>query len=346
MQSIAGKSPVRVGVIGAGRWGPNLIRNFHNRKSSEVAWVVDLDADRLREVKARFPEVDVSHDASAVLEDSSVDAVVIATPARTHYELARGALEASKHCLVEKPLTDSAANAEALVDIAARVGRLLLVGHVFLHNPAIRKVKEYIDDGTIGDVQYVSMVRTNLGPGGIDVNVAWDLATHDVSIANYWLQSSALRVSASGGRFISPDKEDTVFATLTYPGNRLVNINVSWLNPHKQREIIVVGNRRMLTVDDLSITEPIRIHDKSIVPDRSRGYVDTFGAFQASVRDGDIVIPRVATGEPLLSECEHFIDCIANGTTPVNDGRGALSVVRTIEAINRSVAGHGCEQEV
>jgi predicted dehydrogenase len=207
-------------------------------------------------------------------------------------------------------------------------------------------VKEFIDDGTVGDVQYISMMRTNLGPGGIDVNVAWDLATHDVSIANYWLGSSALRVSASGGRFISPDKEDTVFATLTYPGGRLVNLNVSWLNPRKQREIIVVGNRRMLTVDDMSIAEPIRIHDKGIVADRAREYVDTFEAFRASIRDGDIVIPHVATGEPLLCECEAFLDCIMTGTTPVNEARTAVSVVRTIEAINRSVAGRGCEEEV
>ena len=345
MTAAAPTEAVRIGVVGAGRWGPNLIRNFHNRQTSVVAGVVDRSAERRAMVQAHYPDVAVHDNVDALLEDASVSAVVVATPASTHFEFARRALLAGKHVMVEKPLTDSSRDALELCELADRQQRLLMVGHVFVHNPAIRHVKSLLDEGALGDVHYIAMVRTNLGPAGIDVNVAWDLATHDVSIANFWLDSAPLTASASGGCWIEPGKADTIFATLAYPGGRLVNLNVSWLSPRKTREITVVGDRRMLTVDDMHLTDPIRLHDKRIVPEEP-AFVDSFGTFRASIRDGDIVIPHVPAGEPLRDECAHFVECVRTGTRPITDGRSALPVIRAVEAITRSLDAHGCEQAI
>jgi predicted dehydrogenase len=335
---------IRVAVMGAGHWGPNLIRNFHNHERSEVAWVVDRAANRLAEVRARFPEVRTDPDVGAALADPAVDAVVIATPTGTHYRLARLALEQGKHVLVEKPMATTLAEAEELAALAAARARVLMVGHVFLYNPAVRRVKEYLDAGRLGSVYYVSMVRTNLGPIRVDVNAAWDLAAHDVSIANYWLDGMPLGVTAVGGTWINRGVEDAVFATLRYPSDVLVNLHVSWLNPRKAREITVVGDRHMLTFDDTSLTEPIRLYDKQVTEDRST-YIDSFASYRAGVREGEIVIPRVPPGEPLRTECEHFLDCIISGQRPLTDGVQGAGVVRVLEALQRALQS-GTEQSI
>src|SRR5581483_6182806 len=231
---------LRVAVIGAGHWGPNLIRNFHNKERSEVAWVADTDPGRLAQVRARFAEVRTTADPEEIFADPDVGAVVIATPASTHHRLAKSALERGKHVLVEKPIATDSAHGAELCALAARAGRVLMVGHVFLYNPGIRRVKQYLDDGALGRVYYVSMVRTNLGPIRLDVNAAWDLAAHDVSIVNYWLGSEPATVSAIGGTWINQGVEDAVFATLRYRDNVVVNLHVSWLNPRKSRDITVV----------------------------------------------------------------------------------------------------------
>lgn len=340
-------SLLRIAVIGAGHWGPNLIRNFHNKLTSEVAWVVDRDAARLEQVRSRFPDVRLSSDAQSAFADPAVDGVVVATPTSTHFALVKAALEAGKHVLVEKPIAADAREAAELSLLAERTKRVLLVGHVFLFNGAVQQVRRYLEAGELGRIYYVSMVRTNLGPIRLDVNAAWDLASHDVSIANYWLGSEPVTVSAVGGAWINPGIEDAVFATLRYPNDVLVNLHVSWLNPRKSRDVTLVGDRQMLTFDDMSLTEPIRIYDKQVTDARTRpGFIDTFATFRASVRDGDIRIPKVALGEPLKTECDHFLECIATGQSPRCGGREATAVVKALEAIQRSCRASGREEKV
>ena len=338
---------IGVAVVGAGRWGPNLIGSFHASRRSRVLWVVDRDAQRLAQVRERYPGVRLGADAVPALADPEVDAVVIATPANTHYELARAGLEAGKHVLVEKPLTDRLDTAEALAALAARTPRVFMVGHVFVHHPAARRVKRYLLDDELGRVYYVSMVRTNLGPIRVDVNCAWDLAAHDVALANYWLDAEPRSVAAVGGSWINPGIEDVVFATLRYPGEVLVHLHASWLHPRKSRDITVVGEKRMLTFDDMQLTEPIRLYDKQVSDERETAhFVESFASFRMSVRDGDILIPRVPGGEPLRNECEHFLDCIESGQPPLTGAAEGTAVVRALEALTRSLANGGREERL
>ena len=253
----------------------------------------------------------VATSPDAALRDPTVDGVVICTPTVTHHALAKAALEAGKHVLVEKPITTRSDQGEELCRLAKANGLVLMVGHIFLYNAAVRFVKRSIDAGELGRIYYVSMVRTNLGPIRVDVNAAWDLAAHDIAIVDYWLGGSARSVSATGGTWINPGIEDSVFATLRYADDVLVSLHASWLNPRKAREITVVGERRMVTVDDMNLGEPVRIYDKRVTEARVQPkFVDTFASFRASVRDGDITIPRVSSGEPLEVECDHFLECI------------------------------------
>jgi predicted dehydrogenase len=338
---------IRVAVIGAGQWGPNLIRNFHNKRTSEVVWIIDRDAARLEEVHAHFPDVQIAKDPEQALRDPSVHAVVVATPTTTHYALAKKALEQGKHVLVEKPLTTEVKQGLGLLELATSQRLVLMVGHVFVYNPAVRKVKEYLDAGHLGKVYYVSMVRTNLGPIRVDVNAAWDLAAHDVSIANYWFNAEPLSVSAIGGAWINQGMEDAVFATLRYPQAVLVNLHTSWLNPRKVREITVVGEKRMLTFDDMNLNEPLRIYDKQLsnVSDR-RTYVDSFASFRASVPKGKISVPKVPPGEPLATQCAHFLECIVTGKQPFTGAPEGIAVVRALEAMQRSIRARGREERM
>jgi len=338
---------IRVAVIGAGQWGPNLIRNFHNNQTSEVVWIIDRDTARLEEVHAHFPDVQVAKDPEQALRDPSVHAVVVATPTSTHYALAKEALERRKHVLVEKPLTTEVKQGLGLLELATKYGLTLMVGHVFVYNPAVRKVKEYLDAGHLGNVYYVSMVRTNLGPIRVDVNAAWDLAAHDLSIANYWLDAQPVSVSAAGGTWINQGIEDAVFATLRYPQGVLVNLHASWLNPRKARDITVVGEKRMLTFDDMNLNEPLRIYDKQVSDLRTPPtYVDSFASFRASVLKRDITVPKVPLGEPLATQCAHFLECIVTGKQPFASGREGIAVVGALEAIQRSIRAGGHEQQV
>lgn len=334
-------------MIGAGHWGPNLIRHFDNHQTSRVGWVVDTDESRLKQVQLRFPGVRVTADASEALADPDVDAVVIATPVKTHHALAKAALERGKHVLVEKPITADLDEGEELRRLADASGLVLMVGHVFVFNAGIQWIKQYLQSGELGRVYYVSAVRTNLGPIRMDVNAAWDLAAHDISIANWWLDSEPVSVSAAGGAWINPGIEDAVFATLEYPGEVRVNLHVSWLNPRKARDITVVGENKMLTWDDLSLTEPVRVYDKAVTDQRTRpGFIDSFATFRASVRDGDIHIPKIPQGEPLKAECEHFIQCVTDGEQPITGAAEGLGVVRTLAAIERSIADGGARRAV
>jgi predicted dehydrogenase len=332
---------VRIGIIGVGRWGPNLLRNFHNHRKSEVSIVADHDQRRLAQIAELYPDVKTVPSAHSVFE-SDVDAVAIVTPTATHHGLVKQALLAGKHVLVEKPIANDLPEAEELGALAADRGLVLLVGHVFLYNPAVERVKEYLDQGLIGKPYYLSMVRTNLGPIRVDVNVAWDLASHDISIANYWLGASPIAASASGGTWINDGIPDAAFIVLRYPNNVLVNLQVSWLSPRKARDITIVAENKMLTLDDTNPQEPIRIYDKGVV-DRhvSTDVVDTLGGFRSLVHEGEILIPHVSLGEPLKTECDHFIDCVAHGATPRTPASDAVEVVRALKAIDRSMQNSG-----
>lgn len=338
---------IGVAVVGAGHWGPNLIANFEHSDRSRVVAVVDRDETRLAAVAERFPSIRRSPEFASVLTDTAVDAVVIATPTRSHFELARAALEHGKHVLVEKPLTDALATSRELCQLAAGSDRVLMVGHVFVYNAAARRVKELIVAGELGRIYYVSMVRTNLGPIRVDVDAAWDLAAHDIALASHWLDAEPLTVSASGGAFINRGIADVVFATLRYPDDVLVNLHASWLNPRKARDITVVGDRQMLTFDDVNLAEPLRVYDKQVGDERSRaGFVDSFESFRMSVHEGEISIPAVEASQPLRNECEHFLDCVIDGRAPLSGAVEGLAVVRTLDALSRSLLEGGREVAV
>jgi predicted dehydrogenase len=338
---------IRVAVIGAGHWGPNLIATFHDRRRSEVAWVIDRDPSRREAVALRYPDIRVSDDAAPAIGDPSVDGVVVATPTSTHFDLARRALEAGRHVLVEKPMADNVRDAETLCEIAERCGRILMVGHIFVFNAASQQAKRYLVDGDLGRIYYISMTRTNLGPIRVDVNAAWDLASHDIALASYWLDSEPESVSAMGRDWINPGVEDAIFATLRYPDDVLVHLHASWLHPRKTRDITVVGEKRMLTFDDVSLTEPLRIYDKQVSEERRHpAFVDSFATFRMVVREGDISVPKVPASQPLRNECDHFLDCIESGDVPITDGREGLAVVRTLDAISRSIKDRGREVRI
>jgi predicted dehydrogenase len=344
---VSSGDPIRTAVIGAGHWGPNLIRNFDSPPASVVRLIVDRDRDRLGQLQRRFPSAAVSDDPAKAFADPEVDAVVIATPTSSHHALVKAALEAGKHVLCEKPITTHSGEADELVALAARRGRVLVVGHVFLFNLAVQRVRQYVQAGDLGRIYYVSMVRTNLGPIRVDVNAAWDLMSHDISIVNYWLGAEPETASAVGGTWINAGREDAVFATLRYPGEVLVNVHASWLNPRKSRDITVAGDKRMLTFDDMNILEPLRLYDKQVSDQAvTPAVVDTFASFRASIRDGDITIPKVSTGEPLRAECDHFLACIRGEVAPLSGGPEGAAVVRALEAIDRSMRDHGREQAV
>lgn len=338
---------IQIAVIGAGHWGPNLIRNFDNGVRSRVRWVVDSNEERLGAVRARFPGPRCSQSASEAIEDPEVDAVVVATPTVTHAALVRAALEAGKHVFVEKPLTDEGVSSREIQELAERLDRVLLVGHVFLYNPAVRWIKERIDAGELGQIHYISSARTNLGPIRLDVNVAWDLAAQDIAIFNYWLGNNPISVSAVGSAWINPGVHDAVFATLRYPGDVLAHLHVSWLNPRKVRMITVVASGEMLTYDDMNLDEPLRLYDKRVVEESVSGeLVDTFGAFRSVVHNGAVTIPPIRMGEPLAKECEHFLDCVETGSPALTGGREGLAVVRALEAIDWSLEHAGQEGQI
>lgn len=336
------KSFVRIGVVGCGYWGPNLIRNFLEIPGALVQMVADLQEDRLVHIKKLYPAVEVTRDYSAILE-SSLDAVVVATGASTHYQMAKLALIHGKHVLVEKPLATSSRDAEDLVNIARRHDRLLMVGHTFEYNPAVETLKNIIQAAEIGDVYYVNTSRLNLGLFQKDINVLWDLAPHDISILMYVLGTEPETVSARGSSFVQPGIHDVAYLTLSFPKGILAHVHVSWLDPCKMRKITVVGSKKMVVYDDVESLEKIRIYDKgvTVLP-----HTDTFGDFQLSYRYGDIKVPYVPLTEPLKIECAHFLDCIRAGRRPKSDGYVGSKVVRTLETAQKSLLNGGLAERI
>jgi len=334
---------LKVGVIGCGYWGPNLIRNFINLDEAYVKTCADLLQERLDHMKSLYPTVETTRDYRDIIEDEEIDAVVIATPVSTHYQLATEALEAGKHVFCEKPLASNVEDGIKMVDLAEQKNRVLLVGHTFVYTAAVNKMKELVNSGELGEVYYISTSRLNLGLFQEDINVIWDLAPHDISIMNYVLDSSPVSVSSCGYSYIQPGIEDVAFVTLRYPGSVMANIHVSWLNPNKIRKTTVVGSKKMLVYDDVSSLEKIRIYDKGVdvVP-----HYDTFGEFQLSYRYGDIDIPKLEDAEPLKVECKHFIDCIEKGAKPRSSGRDGLEVMLVLDGAGKSIKRKCQEVEI
>ncbi len=345
MRDRRGQEGIGVALVGVGYWGPNLVRLLRDNPRSHLRWVIDRDEDRLGRVEARFGYLPITTSYDAALGDPSVRAVVVATPTATHHTLAKQALEAGKHVLVEKPLAASAEDGRELVDLAAERGLTLMVGHVFLFDAAVLYVKRLIDEGRLGGVQYVSMVRTNLGPFRHDVNAAWDLAAHDVSIVNHWLGAVPEQVSATAESWINPGIEDLAFVTLRYPGNVLAHLHCSWLNPRKVRDYTIVGEKQMVTVDNVSLDEPVRIYDKTVVEPEEE-VIDSFVAFRSSIREGDMVVPKIHIAEPLRDEVEHFLACVESGDEPRASAGVGLDVVRVLDAVGRSIERGGAPVEV
>ena len=343
---------VNIGVIGAGRWGPNLIRNFQSDAGSRVLAVADQSEVRLNVIRERYPDVAVSNSADDLFKNKDIDAVVICTPTATHYELAKRALESGKHVFVEKPLAKSSVECESLIALSKKAGKVLFVGHVFVYNASIQVVREHIRNGALGKIYHVQITRTNLGPVRSDVNALWDLASHDLSILHYWLGELPSRVSAVGGRFLNANIEDTVFATYTFPNNLLANIHVSWLNPKKVREITVVGEKKMLVWDDMNLDKPVQIYDKKITIDKlvadrpDNSIVDTFVGFRASIHEGETFVPKVGVNEPLTAECHAFLKAIKDPATSLSTGEHGRVVVQALEATDISMRENGAEVRI
>lgn len=333
---------VKVGVLGAGYWGPKLIRNFQEIPSADMAMVCDLRQDRLDHIRELYPTVRVTTDYKDLLR-SDVEAVAIATPIPTHHRLAREVLLAGKHVLVEKPLTANSEEAEDLVNLAEQRGLSLMVGHTFEYNPAVEYLRNLIANGELGRIYYINATRVNLGIFQSDINVVWDLAPHDVSILLFILGMLPVNVSARGAAYVRSKIHDVAYLTLHFPNEIMADIRVSWLDPCKIRRITVVGSKKMVVYDDVEPTEKIRIYDKGVdVPP----YSDTLEEFHLSYRYGDITTPAIPNVEPLRVECEHFLHCIRTGERPRSDGRDGLEVVRILEAATRSLLNGGMRERV
>jgi predicted dehydrogenase len=316
---------------------------FSQLRDSVVVAAADPDARRRAVVSAQFPGVVVVEDYRALVERDDVDAVVVCVPTRKHEEVTRAALEAGKHVLCEKPLTETAAQAQALADLAQARGLTLMTGHVFLFNPGILKLRDLIIAGAAGQIHYLRAQRTNLGPIRADVNSVYDLASHDIAIFNFLLDAEPLRVSAVGAAFLQPGIEDVAFVTLTYPNGVIGGIQVSWLDPKKLREIVVVGDQKMVVWDELAPAGPISIYDKSVVREQ---YYDDYGQFHLLAREGDLTIPRVPPQEPLKVQNQAFLSAVRSGRVDRSDGPFAVGVVRVLEAIAQSLARGGAPIEV
>jgi predicted dehydrogenase len=333
---------LNVAVVGAGSWGKNLVRNFGSASGATLAAICDRDEKRLASFQAAFPKARLTRELAEVIADPAIDAVVIATDAPYHYAHAKAALEAGKHVYVEKPMCQTAAEAEGLIAAAEKAGRKLMVGHLLLYHPAVLKLKALADDGQLGKIYYMYTQRLNLGVVRSSENAWWSLAPHDVSVINYLFGAAPERVSAQGQCYLQKGIEDVVFATLYFADGRLAQVHTSWLDPHKMRKMTIVGSQKMVTFDDMEPSEKIWIYDKGATANLS---YSSYGE-AITLRQGDIYIPKLDTTEPLKLECQHFIDSIAKDTPIRSDGRDGLAVVRVLEAGQRSLQAGGRPEEV
>lgn len=335
-------------VVGAGNWGRNLVRNFASARRARLKYICDRDGKTVAAQAALYPAVQATTDLDVVLRDAEVRAVVLATDAPTHYALASRVLESGRHVFVEKPLTLSSADAAALVALARRVSRKLMVGHLLEHHPAVHAIGDMIRGGLLGDVYYMYTQRINLGVVRSNENAWWSLAPHDISVVCRLFMAAPTQVSAQGQCYLQKGIEDVVFATLKFADGRMAHIHVSWLDPHKIRKMTIVGTQKMVTFDDMSASEKVWIYDKGASVSKGASAADSINNFAdvVSLRVGDIVIPKISSGEPLGRECQHFIDAILDDKPLLTDGENGLRVVRILEAGQRSLQAGGAPVEV
>ncbi len=329
---------LNLAVIGCGYWGPNLVRNFRSLPDVKVSMICEKSEARLDHLGHLYPEVARTTDFSEVLKDRSVDGVAIATPVSTHHSMARKCLEAGKHTFVEKPLAASSEECSDLIRIAEANSRVLMVGHTFVYTQTVRKIKEIVDSGEIGELMYISCRRLNLGLFQKDINVAWDLAPHDISIILYLIGKQPVSVNCQGKAHLSTHVEDITNISLSFSNGEFATIQSSWIDPRKVREITIVGTKKMIVYDDTEPLEKIKIYDKRV---EAPPHYDTFGEFQYSYHYGDILSPFIQQAEPLRVECQHFIDCIVGGRRPDSSGHEGLAVVRILEAATQSLRDGG-----
>lgn len=333
---------VKIGVVGCGYWGPNLVRNFHEIEESNLIWCCDLDSNKLKSIKNKYPYVKITTDYHDILNDKDIDAIAIATSPDTHYQIAKDCLLKYKHVLVEKPITFNVNEAEDLIATAKKVNRILMVGHTFEFNPAVIKVREYIDSGKLGDIYYIISRRVNLGVIRSDINSMWSIAPHDISILIFLLKTMPLNVKAWGASFLKEGIEDVVFLNLQFPKNIIAHIQVSWLDPHKIREMVIVGSKKMVVYDDIDNEGKLKIYDKGVDKIESNlSQNGPFGEFHIRLRSGDLFVPKLFNYEPLKKECEHFIECIRDNKRPLTDGENGLRVVRVLDAAYKSLKNSG-----
>jgi predicted dehydrogenase len=333
---------IRVGIIGLGYWGPNLVRCFDEIDGCRVTYVCDKDLDRLTAISDRFPGVKPTQEADELLDSGIVDAVVIATPTKTHFHLASAALRRGLDTFVEKPLAGSSEECQELIEIAELNQCQLFVGHIFLHSAPVAKLRELVQNDELGDLYYLSCKRLNLGPIRGDVNSLWDLAPHDISIMLHLLGEQPSSVSCSGLAYFKHEIHDVCNLTLQFPGNKIGIVHVSWLDPHKKREVTVVGDKKMAVYDDLE-QEKIKVYDKGV---EAPAYNENYGDFQFAFRYGDTYSPRIVESEPLKAECSDFIRCIRESDQPLTDGFNGLQVVQVLEAAQHSLQNDGACVEV
>ena len=329
---------INIGVVGCGYWGPNLIRNYRGLKDCRMKIICDLSEDRLKHLNSLYPEIETETSFDRMLKDGDLDAIVIATAVNYHYPLAKASLLAGKHTFIEKPLASSSDQCEELIEIAQQKGLVLMVGHTFLYSPPIQKIKEIVDSGDIGEIQYISARRLNLGLFQKDINVAWDLAPHDLSIILHIMGERPLTVNCTGSAHITPGVEDVTAMFLQFKNNCSAIVHSSWLDPRKIREMTIVGSKRMIVYDDISAQEKIKIFDTRV--ERPPHY-DTLAEFHYAYHYGDIYSPYVKQEEPLKTECQHFLDCINEGKIPLTSGAKGMEVVKILEASSDSLEKGG-----
>jgi predicted dehydrogenase len=337
---VSGKTTI--GVIGCGYWGPNLLRNFAENESAELRWLCDLDQNRLHTLGRRYPAVKTTTDYKQLLADPQVSAVAIATPVWTHFSFAREALEAGKHVLVEKPLTANVAEAEELIEIAERHQLVLMVDHTFIYTGAVRKIKEIVQGGELGDLLYFDATRINLGLFQDDINVVWDLAPHDFSMMDFLIDLQPEAVSAVGSCHIKRGIENIAYVLLRFPNELLAHFHFNWLSPVKIRHTLIAGSRKMIVYDDIEPTEKVRVYDRGVTATRSDQGLDKEAAYRTlvSYRTGDVWVPKLDSTEALHYVCVEFLSAIAEQRQALSDGRAGLRVVRLLAAAQESI-DHG-----
>ncbi len=329
---------VKVGVVGCGYWGPNLVRNFRALPDCNLKAMCDISEERLKHLTTLYPDVKGETSFDHMLNGTGVDAVVVATSVKLHHQMAKAALLAGKHTLIEKPMASSSEQCAELVEIARRNGLVLMVGHTFLYSPAVRMIKQIVERGDLGHIRYICARRLNLGLFQKDINVAWDLAPHDISIVLHLLEETPISVNCRGSAHVTPGVEDVTSMSLTFPKDRSAIIHSSWLDPRKVREMTIVGSKRMIVYDDVAQQEKIRIFDARV--ERPPHY-DTFAEFHYAYHYGDTYAPYVKQEEPLKAECQHFLDCILQGKAPLTDGSQGLELVKILEASSESLRRGG-----